>query len=262
MSKTDIEYLTDTWNPIAMRCDPVSPGCAHCWHLRMCARHAGNDRLPKELREARAGGPFCLMEKELTKPLRWRKPRTVGVQFMGDLFHPKVTHSQQCRVMSMIEACPRHTFLLLTKRIEGADGFFCCEEYGVPENAWLGVTVCNQQEADEKIPVLLQIPAAVRFLSLEPLLGDMLIKWWLDGQHESGNRPDWVIVGPETGPGARPCKLEWIDAIVSQCCEAGVPVFVKAIRVRNEIVTNINTISNMLGRPPESLRQMPERSGK
>jgi protein gp37 len=113
---TGIDYLDATWNPVAMRCTRVSAGCDHCWHLRMADRHAANPNLPEPLREARAGGPPWLNEQELVKPLHWRKPRVIGVQFMGDLFHESVPDELIYRVFDTAWKCPQHTFLVLTKR--------------------------------------------------------------------------------------------------------------------------------------------------
>ncbi len=331
---TKIEWLANpdgfrgvTWNPIAMRCDRCSPGCNHCWHLRQAARDAHNPILAPELRIARAGGPFALMQDVLQQPLYWRKPRRVGVQFMGDLWHEKVPDEWVSQVMTTAYLCEDNTFLFLTKRANRMAEYFAkltvgkaglgkalndighdslatrlflagkmkiAEDgqppYRIAPNIWLGVTICNQREADEKLPIHVRIPAAVRYVSFEPLLADIDIERYVMSCVDCGNqgsvafddRPgktprlckqacikggespalDWVIIGAETGPGARPCNLYWIDHILTQCEAAGVPPFIKAVRDdKGRLATDINKISSMLGRPPEQLRRMPERNG-
>ena len=116
MSATKIEYLDRSWSPIAMRCGRLGPGCDHCWHLAMCKRHAANPRLPKGLRDARAGGRPVLLEDTLRQPLSWRKPQRVGVNFMGDLFHGAVPWAYLDRIWDVMWDCPQHTFVVLTKR--------------------------------------------------------------------------------------------------------------------------------------------------
>lgn len=288
---TKIGYLTDTWNPIAMRCDRMSPGCAHCWHLPMCKRHAANPKLPEALRIARGGGPFALMEDVLRQPLHWEKPRTVGVQFMGDWLHEKVKPEWIDRMLEVMGACPQHRFLTLTKRIENYDE----KVYGVtPEcpvrelgggdyvpNIWLGGTCENQEWADKRIPILLQIPAAVRFVSLEPLLGPVNLEASLDEAVRRRSTDeilresfrfrlfpkgqkwelDWCIVGCESGPKRRPCETSWVRSIVRQCHEAQVPVFVKQVNYFGEVIHDLDLIASILDSSPGSLRQMPTTGG-
>jgi protein gp37 len=197
------------------------------------------------------------VESALDKPLRWRKPRRVFVCSMGDLFHESVPDAWVLRVFETIAVCPQHTFQLLTKRPERMRAFLSlCEDWYSPEwpHVWLGVTVCNQEEADEKIPALLEIPAAVRFVSIEPMLGpvrlQLLSRPWCDDCHGTGwygdNGPgikgnreyvhcdchdrrkiDWVIVGGETGPGARLMHPRWARQVLDQCHQANVPFFFK-----------------------------------
>ena len=195
---TKIEYLSKTWNPVAMRCTRVSPGCDHCWHLSMAARHAGCNQLAEPLRRARAGGTPWLNEQELQAPLRWRKPQRVGVQFMGDLFHSDVQECFIDRVFAVMALCPQHTFLVLTKRPERmrqylSDSAYRAERVGIDAehlsgtdrhinderarwpfplpNVWMGTSVENQDVADKRIPHLLQTNAAKRWVSVEPMLG-------------------------------------------------------------------------------------------
>ena len=116
MNRTGIEYLDWSWNPVAMRCTPVSDGCKNCWHLAMARRHAANPTLRREVREARAGGKPWLDVKELEAPLHLRKPARIGLEFMGDLFHQSVTTAMRDRVFDVMWRSPQHTFVVLTKR--------------------------------------------------------------------------------------------------------------------------------------------------
>lgn len=229
MNRTGIQYLDFSWNPLAMRCTPMSAGCANCWHLRMCKRHAANPKLSREMRDARAGGPPALLFDELEAPLKRKKPARIGVQFMGDLFHEDVSDTDVLAVMSTIQDCPQHTFLILTKRPKRMREFFewfysyPWEQLDDPPlmNLWLGVSVENQKAADERIPILLQTPAAVRWVSVEPMLEEIELHNYFPVTI------DWIIAGAESGPGARPCKLEWVRSLKNQCVEAGVPFFYK-----------------------------------
>ena len=173
MQKTNIDYLDYSWNPIAMRCTPVSPGCANCWHLKMCNRHAGMSQFSQEVRDAKAGGKPILSVKELWRPHKLRSPAMIGVQFMGDLFHSSISLEDRRNVMRAIVHGKRHTFLILTKR-PGNIRIASPRTRIIPPNLWLGVSCENQEWADKRIPELLKIPAAVRFVSLEPLLGPIL----------------------------------------------------------------------------------------
>jgi len=207
MNATKIEYLDVTWNPLAMRCTPVSEGCENCWHLRMCKRQAANPTLPEPIRRAAAGGPFILREKELAAPLRRRKPARIGVQFMGDLFHDDVPFEFIDKVYAVMALCPQHTFVLLTKRVKRARDHFngfhefrrayfafaqlhgqglsnavldclrdaryrlCGIQRGDPlPNVWFLTTVENQDQA-WRIGELLKCPAVVHGVSIEPMLG-------------------------------------------------------------------------------------------
>lgn len=167
-----IEWTDETWNPIT-GCSPCSPGCDHCYAKRMAQRLKGRYGYP-------ADDPFRVTfhPDQLDKPLKWKKPRRVFVCSMGDLFHDDASFYDVERVFNVIDnhpnepnVYPDHTYIILTKRPKRMKAFFEINEYLLlNKNIWLGVTVCNQQEADEKIPILLQIPAAVRFLSIEPML--------------------------------------------------------------------------------------------
>lgn len=236
-----------------MRCTPVSEGCAHCWHLRFAARHAANSTLPPEMRTARAGGLLWMNEKELRKPLSWRKPKMVAVQLMGDLFHESVHISYIADVFNIMASrtttCGKnhkhidecwtgdfHTFLILTKRVErmskvlGGElqNFIADKRAGsvldesgtwpLP-NVWLGVTAENQARWDERVSVLKHISAAKRFISVEPLLDYIYPKLVTS--------LDWVICGAEQGPGARHMDQDWAIDLECKCRSFGVPFFFK-----------------------------------
>jgi protein gp37 len=268
MQKTNISYLTHTWNPIAMRCTPCSPGCEHCWHLRMAARLCKNPMIPEDERKALAGeGPFVLREREFDTLKKLKKPSVIGVQFMGDLFHEDVPDEWIEKVYSVIHQEGQHTFVTLTKRpdrglrwyyrpisecthtIIGAMQRFRFNNSFQLDNLYLGVTVCNQPEADEKIFLLRQIPAEHRWVSLEPLLGPVRLPGILDGCTHArapfscesycsipgpchlrltGESPfDLVVLGAETGPKARPMHPGWVQQVRDGCQASGVPFYFK-----------------------------------
>jgi len=182
-------------------------------------------------------------------PYRWKKPRTVFVCSMADLFHEKVPADFILRVWSVMGQCPDHTFLILTKRAKRMQRFVTDIQIAwgefIPCNVWLGVTAENQEMADLRIPYLLQTPAAVRGVSVEPMLGAIdltelkdsyktinALRGWRSAPtcHEQGQpKLDWVIIGAESGPNARMMKGQWAKDLISQCDAAGVPVFVKQI---------------------------------
>ncbi len=261
--KSAIEWTDATWNPVR-GCTKVSPGCKHCYAETFAERFRGVKGHPYE-----QGFDLRLVPEALTIPLQWKKPRYFFVNSMSDLFHEDVPDEYIDRVFAVMALCPQHTFQVLTKRPErmyayvananrtaisaAAEPLCRAKEndwYGkiVPihstrwplPNVWLGVSVEDQQRADERIPCLLRTPAAVRFLSCEPLLGPIRLPL---GRQCDGHSPaeceqtcpgriDWVIVGGESGPGARPCNIEWIRSIIYQCQVAKVPCFVKQLGAR------------------------------
>lgn len=186
MNRTDIDYADYSWNPLAMRCTPVSEGCANCWTFPLCKRHAANPTLSKAHREAKAGGPPMLREDELDAPLRLRKPARIVVQFMGDLFHEDVPMKHILNVMVIAGTSGWHNFLFLTKRpkrmgeaIDLLDKSGRLGPNSDRKNVWLGVTVENDKHYD-RIEQLLKIPAAVRWVSYEPLLSALDLTPWFN----------------------------------------------------------------------------------
>lgn len=235
---TKIEWTDETWNPVT-GCTPASTGCLNCYAKRMAKRLAGRFGYPEAPHEF----DVTLHEDRLIQPIQWKKPRMVFVCSMSDLFHEDVPSKFIKRdVWSVMVDAKQHIFQLLTKRPERA-----LELLGNhtpwPSNVWLGVSCENQEQADKRIPLLLATPAAVRFVSLEPLLGAIDVEEWLEPNYASiiaeaewepvspddprYNELDWVIVGGESGPGARPMHPQWARDIRDQCREALTPYFFK-----------------------------------
>jgi len=205
-----IEWTDATWNPVT-GCTKVSQGCKHCYAERMAHRlqAMGSPRYANGFR-------VTLHDDLLDLPLRWRTPRRVFVNSMSDLFHPEVPTWFIQQVFATIAEASWHTFQVLTKRPERVVAL--ARDLTWPKNLWLGTSVENR-DVLSRILWLQQVPAAVRFLSLEPLLGP-IIPLPLAGI-------DWVIVGGESGPGARPMRPEWVIAIRDACNQAKVPFFFK-----------------------------------
>lgn len=268
---TAIEWCDATWN-VVLGCDRVTRGCDGCYAIRT-ARRMGANPDPKiadayaglvEQRDGRLDwtGQVNLVEARLALPLHWTKPRKIFVNAQSDLFHDDVPDEFIARVWAVMAATPQHTYQILTKRhgrmrsllrnpnFSGdllADVWFHAiprerRNRGLIEwplrNVWLGVSVEDQQRADLRIPALLDTPAAVRFLSCEPLLGPVDLSCGnvrpgfhapCDGMCRGAllHGIDWVIVGGESGPDARPMHPAWARQLRDQCVAAGVPYFLK-----------------------------------
>lgn len=252
MQKTNIGYLTHTWNPIAMKCTPVSEGCKNCWHIKMAKRLSGAFKQRGEDLEhvwrAYDGGDPALLLGEVGAPVHFIKPLVIGVQFMGDLFHKKIPREFIERIFMAMYKCKQHTFVILTKRPDSMRKFISSHAFlsnSPLPNVWLGVSVEDQKTANERIPLLLQTPAAKRFVSYEPALGmvdftnieeskgEFINSLWLEeGEKDidekyGGASLDWIIMGGESGSGARPMHPDWARSVRDQCKAAGVPFFFK-----------------------------------
>jgi len=205
-----IEWTEATWNPVT-GCTPVSAGCSHCYAKRLAERlqKMGNPRYQN-------GFKVTLHEDLLDLPLRWRQPRIVFVNSMSDLFHEEVPESFILSAFQTMSRASQHIFQVLTKRHDRLA--LLGPQLPWPDNIWMGVTVENAETMD-RIGKLRSVPAAVRFLSLEPLLSE-LPSFDLTGIH-------WVIVGGESGPGARPMRPEWVTDLRDRCVNTGVPFFFK-----------------------------------
>lgn len=281
---TAIQWADEVWNPIR-GCSRVSAGCMHCYAERQAMRFGAPGQPYEGLVKKTSRGPawtgeIRLVEEALEQPLRWRKPRRIFVASMSDPFHPGVPEEFLDRMFAVMSLCPQHVFQLLTKRAAAMAKYFADPDVwarmemsarrmyrkrhnrqiagkclsGPLRNVWLGVSVEDQRSADERIPLLMRTPAAVRWLSCEPLLSaidlrnleiprrygtallDCLTCDLKTHQQEvfagppAGTGPiDWVVTGGESGPGARGCDVAWIRAIVAQCLVARIPVFVKQL---------------------------------
>lgn len=222
---SSIEWTQATWNPVA-GCTPVSPGCLNCYAARMALRlermgGATGRKYANTAHRARDGRPVFsgrinLDEEVLDLPRSWRLGRLIFVNSMSDLFHDNVPREFIQRVFRVMAECPQHTFQVLTKRPDKA--LDLARELPWPPNVWLGTSVETRKYYD-RIRVLQRIPAKVRFLSCEPLLGP-LARLPLASIH-------WVIVGGESGPGARQMEASWVHQIKDQCEAKSVPFFFK-----------------------------------
>lgn len=217
--KSAIEWTDATWNPTT-GCDQVSPGCDHCYALTLAKRLKAMGQ-PKYQRDGdpRTSGPgFALTvhEDSLAIPHSWRAPRRVFVNSMSDLFHPQVPDDFIGRVFDVMINTPRHQYQLLTKRPKRAAAL--AAQLSWPDNVWLGTSI-ELDDYVQRADQLRRVPAAVRFLSCEPLLGP-LPSLNLDGIN-------WVIVGGESGPEARPMDADWVRRLRDLAVTAGVPFFFK-----------------------------------
>lgn len=282
MGKSKIEWTDAVWNPVT-GCTPISEGCKNCYAERMAKRLRGRAGYPAD-----ESFRVTLHPDRLDQPLHWRKPRRIFVCSMGDLFHEDVDFKFIAAVFGIMAVCPQHTFIILTKRPQIMKNFFdwtvnfdgkyafyhpsnqlraCCDAahhyagyfyntalfpstdtpWPLP-NVYLGVTAENQEQADKRIPILLQVPAAVRFVSVEPMLGPVNIEPFIEGtclfcygQGEVGPRTPckscngtgeggklgWIVCGGESGPGARPIHPDWARKVRADCVAARLPFFFK-----------------------------------
>ncbi len=266
-SKTAIGWTDATWNPVS-GCSKVSPGCDNCYAEALSHRFGWTQ---KPWTAPHAAQNVVLHPDRLSQPLRWQKPRHIFVNSMSDLFHQEVPDSFLDEVFAVMAMAPRHTFQILTKRPQRMHDYLTdpetsrriasvvlhqhatCEKDGVMSielynhaywplpNVWLGVSVEDQRRAIERVPILMEIPAVVRFLSCEPLLGPINIDDAMYGARTYGpmdwfGQTDgfgheafihWVIVGAESGPNARPMDDDWVRSLRDQCVAANVPFFFK-----------------------------------
>lgn len=274
-----IEWTDATWNP-TVGCSVLTPGCTNCYAMRMAARlEAMGQPIYAGMTKPSKAGAVWTGKVELSnwgqviKPLSWKKPRRIFVNSMSDLFHENVPDEAIDKVFAVMALTPQHTYQVLTKRaermrdyftrtrdliagpcmeiIEAAralrpDDLYCMKTWPLP-NVWLGVSCERQQEADERIPHLLQTPAAIRFVSAEPLLGPINFGCRYCGSPDAlhsgtclassdADQPcrflDWIIVGGESGPRAREFDLQWARSIIAQCRSADVECFVKQLGAR------------------------------
>jgi len=213
--RSKIEWTDATWNPVR-GCTKVSPGCKRCYAEAFAERFRGVPGHPYE-----QGFDLRLVPEKLAEPLMWADPRTVFVNSMSDLFQDGVPDDYILSVAKVMEAANWHTFQVLTKRPERLQHLLSTSLSSVAQlpHIWWGVSVEDRRYGCPRIEVLKKTPASVRFLSIEPLLED-LGQLGLDGIN-------WVIVGGESGPGARPIRREWVESIRRQCRASRIPFFFK-----------------------------------
>lgn len=216
---TKIEWTDEVWNPV-VGCSKVSPGCLNCYAERMDQRLILSGRRNKfhPWTANNAERNVTLHPERLEQPLLLRRPRKIFVCSMSDLFHEQVPSQFFCSIMVRIERAKHHTFQILTKRAERMAKAF--EDIEAPSNTWLGISAEDQPTLDYRAPWLRQTPATVRWVSFEPLLGPV-------DATEALRVLDWVVVGGESGPGARPMSPDWVRSLRDQCNAAGVPFFFK-----------------------------------
>jgi protein gp37 len=210
-----IEWTDATWNPVR-GCTKISPGCKHCYAETFAERFRGVKGHPYE-----QGFDLRLVPEKLSEPLHWRESKMIFVNSMADLFHSGVPTEYVVRVSEVMTLADWHIYQVLTKRAIRLRALLASRLAlaARQQHIWWGVSVENKKHGMPRISELQQSDAAVRFLSIEPLLEDLGV---IDL-----NGISWVIVGGESGPGARPMKKEWVLSIRDQCLEAGVPFFFK-----------------------------------
>jgi Bacteriophage protein gp37 len=292
---TKIQWCDETINP-TVGCSRVagSPGCERCY-AATAAKSARLQQFPQYQKVSKWDGTIEFVENQLIKPLSWKKGKRIFIGSMTDLFHENVSDDWIDKIFMMMAICRHHTFQILTKRPERMKRYLeeAKDRIGIKTrmpnsfwdilmdsypalkhfheiktgdlnfplpNIWLGVSCENQAMADKRIPLLLEIPAKVRFLSCEPLLEPinlskfLPIEWselaedWIQswpgiGSYSTNAYPNWVITGGESGGGSRPCHVEWIRDIASQCQSAKVPVFIKQLG-SNAIATRTDHTGN------------------
>jgi protein gp37 len=223
MAETSIEWTDATWNPVA-GCTVLTAGCTNCYAMRMAARleamgtrkYRGLTR--KSGRRAVWTGRIRLDHESLGTPRTWSKPRKVFVNSMSDLFHEAVPVQFIARVWEVMKDTPRHTYQILTKRPERMAQVLAQKSFEVLPNVWLGTSVEDERVLD-RLDAIRRVPAAIRFVSLEPLIGSVA-QGDLTGI-------DWAIVGGESGPRAREMNPEWVDEIEAMCRRSGTAFFFK-----------------------------------
>jgi protein gp37 len=209
-ANSTIEWTESTWNPVT-GCTKISPGCAHCYAERMARRLKAMGQ-PNYVN----GFQVSMHEKALDAPLSWKRPQTIFVNSMSDLFHKDVSREFIGRIFEVMEQAHWHRFQILTKRAGRLAQL--APSLPWPDNVWMGVTVESADYVD-RIDHLRTVNANVRFLSLEPLLGPI--------PNLDLTGIDWAIVGGESGPGSRPMDIEWVRDLREQCLAAAVPFFFK-----------------------------------
>lgn len=223
---TGIEWTDATWNPI-VGCSVVSPGCKHCYAMRFAGARLSHVPVYAGLTQRTKAGHVWTGEVReqssvLDQPLKWRKGRRIFVNSMGDVFHENATDDMIDCVFDVMERATQHVYQVLTKRAKRMREYMARRYFGrwPPPHIWLGVSAEDQERWDERVPELIRAPAAVRFVSAEPLLGPIFEPCFIADL-------DWLIVGGESGRNARPMHPDWARGLRDQCAAHGVPFFFK-----------------------------------
>ena len=223
MNKTKIEWCDATWSPIS-GCTHVSEGCKNCYAAGIAKRFWGDRKF----------SDVQFHSDRLEIPLKWKKPKRIFICSMADLFHAQVSYADFSKIMFVVADAYWHTFIILTKRpVRMRQYIRVFSDKWLPtgplKNLWIGCTAENQKAADERIPILVDISAAKRFVSVEPMLAHVDISPWR-------NDIDWVICGTESGPKRRPAKTEWIRHLRDQCIDFNIPFFLKQREINGKVV--------------------------
>ena len=211
MENSKISWTDNSWNPVT-GCTQVSPGCDNCYAKRIAEQKRG-PAFPK-------GFDITLRPHKLRDPLKWKEPKLIFVNSMSDLFHRDIPQDYLSQVWATMCQADWHTYQVLTKRAHRMAHLIKTLNLPTPPHIWLGVSAENQQMADSRIPPLLTIPAPVRFISAEPLLGPIDLTPYLSGLA-------WVIDGGESGSGRRPAEMDWFRSLRDQCDKSGVAYYHK-----------------------------------
>jgi protein gp37 len=220
---TSIPWAQASLN-FATGCNKCSPGCANCYAL---------DRTIPRLQamgqeKYRNGTKFTVHEKVMYEPLKWKKPRRIFVNSVSDTFHPEMPYSVLDRFFhEVVSKTPQHTYLLLTKRANNMNVYF--KDHPAPKNVWAGVTAENQERADHNLPCLHDVKATVRFVSVEPMLGPVDLSAYAEWL-------DWIIIGGESGPKQRVIPVKYVQDLVHQGKQMGIPVFLKQMHDGERLV--------------------------
>ena len=267
---TKIQWTDATWQ-IVTGCDVVSPGCTNCYAMKLAGTRLRNHATREGLTRMTKAGPVWTGDvrfnrQYLDQPERWQRPRKIFVAAHGDLFHEKVPDEWLDEIFAVMARCPQHIFQVLTKRPErarayltalpgrikalAADSALDFVDLPLP-NVWIGTSVEDQRRANQRIPDLLETPAAVRWLSMEPLLGPVGVNSISTFRYRGAEvldaltgtlsgmfgdycpivlpKLDWIVVGGESGPGWRPMDIAWVRSLRAQCRAAGVPFYLKQL---------------------------------
>jgi protein gp37 len=262
MSYTQIEWAERVWNPVR-GCTKISQGCKRCYAERWHHRFSAGKKFSE----------IQLLPEKLNEPTRLRKPARIFVNSMSDLFHEQVPDAFIASAFEIMLAARQHNYIVLTKRAERLRNWaaeFSADRSAVPAHIWIGVSIEDQATADERVPLLLDAPVSTRIISAEPLLGPINAPWLLPGWHDGPNGVatpgiDWLIVGGESGPGARPMHADWVRRLHEQATAAGTPFFFKQWGEHNELgerVGKANSGRTLAGRewseyPPAAARPLP-----